>query len=297
MARRRIELSASGIDDGLLGLSSDPFTQGVPQAPGLRVPSVLTGDHPPTRPRYLFLLATRKILNTCRLIGIRQGLTIGNFLNADAPSTYPLELFVTSPTWKFVDGNVSWHLVYEDNAQPNPHQLTITDTQNWAKDCSDSPAMLYSTFTNGVVNVNGAPILYMENLTAYTPPQLQNSWKPIAGDLKNFYDLRFPYTGDGAWRAFGGSDGGIWLEAGRRVSLYASILQTNPATRPNSVPSIAGPPVAVAGGLPPEEAFVSLMAQLNSGEASSLGAQYWRVLGALIFEDEIDDATGEVSRG
>ena len=295
MTRRRYELSASGIDDGRIGLSTDPWSNGVSQGPGLRIPPVLPQDHPATRPRYLFLLATRKILNPCWLIGMRQGLTIGCVLQADAPVAYPLECPVTTPTWCFVDGNVSWHLVYEDNVEPNPHVLTITDTQNWAKDCSDSPAMLYSTFTNTNVGVNGEPILYMENLTAYTPPQLQNSLKPVAADLKCFYDIRFPYASQGAWRSFGGSGGenGIRLEMGRRVSLYASILQSNPSSRAASVPSVGtGAPHNVAPfGLPPEEAFLSLITNnVNDGEgASAFAPVYWRVLGSLIFEDEIEE--------
>ena len=300
MARRRYELSASGIDDGRMGLSTDPWTNGTSQGPGLRIPPIVTGgtdgsgDSPATRPRFLFLLATRKILNPCRLIGMRQGLTIGCPLLADAPRLYALECPVTTPSWCFVDGNVSWHLVYEDNAEPNPHQLTITDTVNWAKDCTDSPSMLYSTFTNTNVGINGEPILYMENLTQYTPPQLQNSWKPVAGDLKCFYDIRFPYASESAWSSFGGSDeqNGIALEMGRRVSLYASILQTNPSTRPASVPAVGpGAPANQAPhGLPPEEAFLSLITNnVNSGEeAPGLAPIYWRVLGSLIFEDEIE---------
>jgi hypothetical protein len=295
MARRRFELSASGIDDGRIGLSTDPWTQGASQGPGLRVPPVLPSDESPaTRQRYLFLLATRKILNPCRLIGMRQGLTIGCVLLADAPVAYPLECPVTTPSWCFVDGNVSWHLVYEDNVEPNPHGPAITDTNNWAKDCSDGPAMLYNTFTNTNVGLNGEPILYMENLTAYTPPQFQNQWKPVAGDLKCFYDIRFPYSSESAWDSFAGGDNekGIALEMGRRVSLYASILQTNPNIRAACVPAIgAGVPNNQApNGLPPEEAFLSLITNnVNSGEGGLGNAPvYWRVMGSLIFEDEIE---------
>jgi hypothetical protein len=282
MAKRRFELSASGLDEATIGVSSDPWTSG--QNTGLRIPKVLPGDTPLNRPRYLFLLATRTILNPCKLIGIRQGLTIGNFLEEDAPNLRPVEFFVTTPNFKFSDGNVSWHLVYEDNVLPNPHELTITDAQNWSKDCADGPAMLYNTFTNTVTNVNGAPIFYMQNLTAYTPPQFQNQWRPVADDLKNFYDLRFPYQSDNAWRAFGK---GIELEVGRRISLYASVLQTNSDTRQDDLPSPA------VLGYPPEEAFISFMSTNGGGgEEPTLGAIYWRVMGGLVFEDEIADVGG-----
>lgn len=283
MAKRRIELSASGLDVGTIGLSSDPWGAG--QNAGLRIPTVLPGDTPLNRPRYLFLLATRKIMNPCRLIGMRQGLTIGNVLAADLPNLRPMEFFVETPTFRFSDGNVSWHLVYEDNALPNPHQLTLTDAQNWAKDCADGPAMLYNTFTNTNVNVNGAPIFYSQNLTAYTPPQFQNQWRPVAEDLKNFYDLRFHYRTNDAWTSFG-HGGGIELEVGRRVSLYASVLQTNPATRQADF-------ATTSSALPPEENFITLMnSNGGGGEVPALPAIYWRVLGALIFEDDIEDVGG-----
>lgn len=295
MARRRYELSASGFDDTLVGMSSDPWSQNRPQGAGLRIPAVLPGDTGPLgRPRYLFCLATRKILNPCKLIGIRQGVTIGNLFltgGGELPiRAYPLEFFVTTPTFRFVDGNISWHLVYEDNAYPEPHELTVTDTNNWAFNVSDGPAMLYRTFANAAVGPNGEPVDYATNLTAYTPPQLQNSWKPVANDLKCFYDLHFPYKSDHAWEAFGKD--GINLEVGRRISLYASVLQTNPATRPPGPSPIGavGPPSSLQApnGLPPEEAFICLATNvLLTG-----GVAYWRILGSLIFDDEIEDVAG-----
>ena len=292
MTRRRYELSASGFDDTLAGLSSDPWSQGNPQGAGLRIPPVLPGDHAISRPRYLFVLATRKILNPCKLIGIRQGVTIGNLIiggGGAAPVTfYPLEFFVTTPTWRFMDGNISWHLVYEDNDFPETHHPILTDTNNWAQNVSDSPAMLYRTFTNTNVNVNGAPLDYVNTLTAYTPPQLQDTWKPVAADLKCFYDLRFPYQSD-QWETFGRE--GINLEVGRRISLYASVLQSNPATRIAGVHAIgAAPNVQAPFGLPPEEAFLSLTGSFAA--ETWAGAIYWRILGSLIFDDEIEDRAG-----
>ena len=278
-----------------MGLTSDPWSQGNPQGAGLRIPPILPGDTTANRPRYLFCLATRKILNDCKLIGIRQGVTIGNLIVTtpfEEPSTfYPLEFFVTTPTWRFMDGNISWHLVYEGNDFPETHHPILTDTNNWAQNVSDSPAMLYRTFANTNVNPNtGAPLDYVNTLTAYTPPQLQLTWEPVAADLKCWYDLRFPYQSDHAWEAFG--EEGINLKRGRRISLYASILQTNPATRVLGVHSIggAGPPVTIEApnGLPPEEAFLSLTGSV----AGFAGAIYWRVLGALIFDDQIEDRDG-----
>lgn len=295
--KRRYELTATGIDDALIGMSSDPWSQGAPQAEGLRVPPVVEGAHGIIdRPRFLFCLATRVIMKPCRLVGIRQGVTIGMDLANGTPPFRPIELFVTTPSFKFSDGNISWHLVYEDNARPTPHELDIRNTNNWMFEVSDGPAMLYETFTNGVVGPNGDPLLYMRNLTAYTPPQLQLTWKPVAEDLKCFYGLRFPYMEGHAWADLGG-EGGIELEVGRRVSLYASVLQSNPATRPADVaPTLVGGVKSAPQGIPPEEAFISVLDIAAGGELPAVGPVYWRVMGGLVFEDYLGEATVEGSQ-
>lgn len=277
--KRRFEISASGIDNALQGISSDPFGQsGTPQAAGLRIPPVLPSDTgPTTRPRYLFCLATRRMVKPCRLIGVRQGLTIGCDINVlTGPPLKIIELNVTTPNFQFTDGNVSWHLVREPNGRPTQRR-PATDTNNWAFDFSDDAAMLYESFANSSTTPSGAPFFYFEGLTAYVPPQVTGRFKPVEEDLFNFPDIRFRWDSDHAW-----SSVNIDLNENDRISLYASVLQTNPATRVN--PVTTNPPPF---GTPPEQAFIAAYSQAAAGEEPATGPEYWRVFGALMFEDEI----------
>jgi hypothetical protein len=218
-----------------------------------------------------------------RVLGCRQGLTLGVNLAAvnGEPGYQPLEFAVQTPDFKFPDGNVSWHIVLEQNSKPR-NQKPLTDTNNWSYGWADGPAMLYDSFTNTNVTTNGAPQFYMLGLTAYVPPKLYPSWHPIAADLLSFHDLRFPQNSNQAWSAFGD---GIEVENGTRVSLYATVLQTAPGTYQLS-PTVtgSGTPGSPVNGTPPEWAFVS--AYTITGEAP-VGPNYWRIFGSLIFEDEI----------
>ena len=141
---------------------------------------------------------------------------------------------------------------------------------------SQVPAMLYETFTNSNVDpLTGAPAYYPVGLTAYTPPAL-TAWQPIAG-LGNLKDVRFP------WEAPTDSQGiREEVEGSCKISLYASVLQTNPLTRLQPVlPAVAStyPP-----GLSPESAFIN---SLVSGGRSRV--IFWRVFGSILFEDSEAD--------
>jgi len=270
---KRYEISTLGIDEGLQGLSSDPFAPtGFTSYAGLRVPVVLPGVSQANMPRYRFLLATRRYNGKTKIIGIRQGLTIGCDANAGTPPERPLECNVTTPGFRFSDGNVSWHLVKEEQADRN-FIRPQTDTESWAFMQSESPAMLYQTFTNTTVNPQtGAPIYYPLGLTAYTPPATGTHWRHIAA-LGNFHDLRFPWNSPEAWDTLN-----IEVEGSGRISLYATVLQTNPATRSNGSNTVT----ALSSTACPEESFIK--------DLSAVGVVYWRVFGSLIFEDLMGDA-------
>jgi hypothetical protein len=143
-------VTTSGLDETLQGISTDPYGAILPSALGLRIPSVLNaGIVVPNQPRYLFLLASRILERDKTVIrGIRQGLTIGLNRSATANRVLPYEFPVTSPWWRFPDGNVSWHLVREPNDGFNP-QHPLTDAPSWRYLESDQSAMLYK----------GAPLL------------------------------------------------------------------------------------------------------------------------------------------
>lgn len=275
MGQLRLEVSTQGLDEALQGISSDPFTSsGNSTYTGLRIPPVLpTYTTPDKQPRYLFTLASVTFQNGIKLLGMRQGLTIGMDANLGVAPERPIEAFVQTPTFRFVDGNVSWHLVVE--RQPARKQGAVaTDTQSWQKLQSDSPAMLYQTFTNTNTDPSGAPIFYMQTMTAYTPPALA-SLEGIAG-LGTFRDLRFPWYDPDVWLAFG--EKGVDIDGGGRLSLHASVLQTNPATRGS--PSKTGTQISMPGSFP-EEGFLQ---DYNVTGPPILGPIYWRIMGSLIVE-------------
>ena len=277
----RVEIAASGVDEALQGLTSDPFAASQPTASGLRIPAVLPGDGGDVgkRPRYLFLLASRTITAPTRIVGARQGVTIGCDANFGTPPFRPVQLWVQTPNFSFIDGNISWHIVREPNPQPTP-RLALTDSASWRKTFSDGPAMLYDTFTNTNVGTNGEPLIYPVGLTAYTPPQTQQTWQSLGGDLGCFRDLRFPWDADHAWESLD-----IPVEGNCRISFYVSVLQTNPATRPNAV--FADPVARTTGGVsdPIEEVFIQNFTS-GGGDFPVVGPAYWKVFGSLIFKDE-----------
>ena len=282
MARIKIEVSTLGIDEALQGVSTDPFTtSGQPTYTGLRVPPVLNNlispSTTPPQPRYLMNLASVKFQSGLWLRGIRQGYTLGIDANQGTPPEYPIELWAQTPTFRFPDGNISWHCVIERQRSPK-EQNPSTDTQNWSFLRSDTPAMLYQTFVNTNVDPNtGAPLFYMKGLTHYDPPDLTQQLESVGG-LGNIHDLRYPWDSDRAWSAFG--DEGIWIHGDGRLSLYASVLQTNPATRGSPTMTMT---TLSSGGLP-EEAFI----QDYTATVSELviGPIYWRIMGALLVETE-----------
>lgn len=276
--RLRVEVSTTGVDEALQGVSSDPFsTSGYSTSTGLRIPAVLSGSSTPaTQPRYLFCLASLTFQDGIKLLGIRQGLTIGVDANEGSPPERVVECWVKTPNFRFVDGNVSWHLVIENQPQRNQN-IPGTNAQNWVKLQSDSPAMLYQTFTNSNTTATGAPVLYIDGLTAYAPPDLTQSWQPVAG-LGNIHDLRFPWDSGNAWKSFG--EGGVPIEGGGRLSLYASVLQSNPATRGSPTIEVTN----LSSNAAPEECFIQNYSYGGEEEEPAGGPIFWRIMGALLVE-------------
>lgn len=273
MPRRTYEIASIGIDEGLQGLSSDPFGSAFPSSVGLRVPAFVNT----TTTRYLFLLATRTVGRgeIVRVRGWRQYTTIG--INAPAGGgaagvARPVEFEVVTPGFRFSDGNISWHLVREPPQEPAQRRPN-TDLSNFAFQTSEQPALLYDAVT--FTGPNGG--FYFINMTAYTPPLGRlETWEPVAG-LGNVHDLRAGWRSAEAW-----DDSLDCPVAGpARVSLYASVLQTNPATR-----IAANNPSPTSLGDPPEESFIFRWNGQGVGLAGEGGGvRYWRVAGALILED------------
>ena len=186
--RKIYEVSTRGIDYALQGLTSDPFSSTPPQSTGLVVP-------PLTGVRFLFLLASRVVSRPTRIRGIGQYATLAaKFTTGSSEGgtlqTVVYERPIETPTWRFPDGNISWHLVYE---QYIPPKILTTNSVNFAYRSSDQPALLYETFTaTNADAASAAPIDYATDLSAYTPPTIWSGWKPLAGQLFNISDIRFP---------------------------------------------------------------------------------------------------------
>jgi len=180
-------------------------------------------------------------------------------------ANYPLEREVTTPFWKFVDGNISWHL-----RRIGPlYQNTTATTKN-----SESMQFLYGQ----------TPALLFQNLPSdfggYVPPYGgQPPGNALIPDLATFHDIRFPWWSNQAWH---GLD--IEIEGPCDIALFASVLQTNPLTR---TPLVIPPGVPLRT-LQPEDAFIATPAnpadpRQQIGPAPN--AVYARVAGSLIFEE------------
>jgi len=246
----RYEISSTGYDPYLQGVGSDPDGSGY--AVGVRVPTTPSAK---TGTRYMFMLAKARITarQVARLVGIRQMATIGVAVpNDDQGSVYPLELQVTSPFWKFTDGNISWHL----RRLPPGYQATFETFSSEGEAYLDSqtPALIYSS----AIGEGGG------YLAPYRVPGV-----PLIGQLGTWYDLRWNWRADQAYYSLDAE-----IEGPCEIALYASVKQTNTETRPALV--LPGSLPGGTGCIPPEDAFV----------ANFPNAVYWRVAGDLIFQEE-----------
>lgn len=274
----RVEVATSGIDDAFQGLSTDPFglpgVTPVSSGTGLRIPTFRQDN----TTRYLFLLATRTISAPTRIKGIRQYATLGAQITTaqEVGSTrQTIEFPITTSNFYLTDGNISWHLVEEPNAhpvtsiQPLVAARTVTDSECFIQGNGDGPALLYQ---QGSVTFSANQTqYYFNNMTAYQPPPIWNEWQPIAG-LGNMHDIRFPWVDAEAWNSL---DGCVVCAGGgeRRVSLYASVLQTAGA-----IPVVSA---TSSLGYGPEQDFIAAMEPLSN--VSSVF--FWKVAGSIMFED------------
>jgi hypothetical protein len=259
-SRRVFEVASSGIDEFLQGVGSDPF--GGSSSVGLRVPTLATPD---AHNRYLFMLASFSVGVGvwARIKGYRQLVTIGKSTGTGSAPRF-VEQGVTTPTWRFPDGNISWHLrrLGPPDAQGYPKAATnFTDLRSFVHNFSVGPALLY-----GAYGITPGDAFYMQ-LTGYQAPNGGKPWgTPLrAGEQGTFYDLRTPWRSARAWTSLD-----MDLEGPDTVALFASVRQTSGLI--TSVNSLANTPNAS-----PEDQFLA---------AYGPGVLYWRVGGSLIVEVE-----------
>lgn len=257
----RWEVSTSGFDPNLGLVGGGPYTlPGQPYYTGLQIPQFQPTD---TRLRFLMLLAIAKFGagRKIRLVGMRQLLTIGvNVANPEqgpeSARSYPLELEVQTPTWRYPDGNICWHLMrIPPNTSANFNPLNNEGVQY---QIGETPALLYETM---------GPLA-----TDYVPPNMgPPPGTPVISDLGGFHDIRFPWVTPQAWKSLD-----IEIEGACGIALFASVRQTDPTSRvalvmPQGV-------TANDGIMSKEDAFVRTWA----------GSRYRRIAGSLIFEEEME---------
>jgi hypothetical protein len=249
-----VELSSQSFDRDLLGVGSSPYL-GDAGYLGIRVPQVPTIDQ---QHRYLFRLVAIQVANNRALIvkGLRQYLSIGAFGEAGTDCVPVLsELEVTSPAWHFADGNVSWHLRYENDTQSRLHVIDPAQQPGTSPSLEGTdPVLLYT------------PTSPPFPASPYVPPGAGIP-PPFAVDaLGTWHDLRFPWD-ETHWEM------SIPLRGPGTLVFYASVHQTDPEERcPIFVPT-AGIDV-----LSPEDQFVAAF------EADEIDVMYQRVAGALTVE-------------
>lgn len=259
--RRTIEIQTTGFDEFLQGIGGDP--EGGGTYIGLRVPSFVPAD------RYLFQGFSFSIGAgvKARVLGHRKLITIGVKQGTGDTARF-VEQEVTSPVWRFQNGNVSFHLnrlgAPDAASIPNFGQGPI-DSPSFKFQWAHTPALLYATAA-------GASPFYT-SLTAYTAP---NGGKPWGSSVYNGvtagaqYGLDTPWRTHGAWHALG-----FDIIGPDTISGFISVKQSDPSTRIELTP----PQTVYQAGIPPEEAFL-----LNFATA-----QYWRVGYAIILETDTAD--------
>jgi hypothetical protein len=258
----RHEIVPATLDPFVALLGSDPY--GSPVGTGLLVPSTPTGSlvtagQSPSLFRYLFLLAKEQFNSGeqgVRLTGIRQYAEL--VATVSGLGTFRKE--ITNPLWHPPDGSISWHVMLI----PKTWQLTrnVQNTDSLVFRDAYGPALLYET----IAGPQFAP-------TAYTPPNAGRPWgKPIGGvSLGNMHDLRYRWRQSQLELTLD-----IPIPLPCDVALFASVRQNDPATNP------------AATGLTANQ-FTALGAEDQFLTAYSASAQYGRIAGSLVFDENLGE--------
>ena len=262
----RYELVTVGPSPEFGFIGSDPYETNA--FTGLEVPAVPSRDIDDAR--YLFLLA-RATFSTgeqssdrcgVRLVGIRQYAELVARIPADTPplasqgglpagATAVFRKEIKSPLWHPPDGNISWHVMVINRVQ--------RDTRNPAN-------------TDGVIFQDAlSPALLFQTLAPYSPPNGGRPWgTPMAASLGNMHDLRYFWRADNSEYVLD-----VPVPVPCDVVLFASVRQNDPELNP----TLADPAVT--------QQFVALSEEDKFLVAYSAFAQYGRIAGALVFDQNI----------
>lgn len=256
----------SQFDPALSFVGGSPFVGDIAST-GIVLPATPTPDQVS---RYLCRLCAASVAPNTRCIvrSIRQYLSIiGRVTGEHGVPAWDFELPVRTPLWRFVDGNVSWHL----------RRVTEREPEELATDVI--LGFPYSRTRRGLT----AAILGRIAAPGYIPLNAGIPYGQDLGSLGNFYDIRFP------WEDFDQSDDlGIEVVGPCDLVLYASVYQTDPATRP-PFPGSDDLRNKLVEVVAPEDAFLLRLAN----------ARYHRIAGAMLLDFcnlEIKDTSGDCVR-
>lgn len=236
-----VELASAAFDLDAQGVGSSPYLGDMANT-GLLLPTAATTSQ---QTRYLVRLLGIQIPVGRSIIirGLRQLATIREVRELVGGQMVPVELEITSPLWHFTDANISWHVKWHADNQfarrSDAAQVPGTDPDLIGLDT----ALLYQT------------------LAPYAPP---NGGVPPSRDvpyLGTWRDMRWPWTNT-EWEL------NVFVPGPGLVVMYASVHQSNPATRPPSLGATD------AGALRPEDRFIQ----------EFTNAIYGRVGGAMTVE-------------
>jgi len=258
MRRGRLEIATIGFNPNLQLVGSDP--NGSPYDLGLFVGANASADTPTERQLIMLCQKQFNAGQRGRLVGFRQYLTMGVNIPVTAPggaAFYPLERPIETPTWKFIDGNVLWGI---RRVPPSPHwKPNLLNADGFAFEWSETPAQLFESVAGGVV----------------TPPY--GGLFPgnvLVPELGRFFDLRCR-----RWSQPVELD--IPFEGPCNIAFFASIQQTNPATRTPAPPIGDSPPIPVSQqingniALPGNSANEHWYVVTTSGGVGTVGELYF----------------------
>ena len=252
-----IETGSRGIDEYWRAIGSTSYPNSVDRT-RILIPEPRNTPGPAgSSTRYVIRLAAHRVPPGRNVIvhGVRQYLDIGVQIDVGRGQPYILNQPIISPFWTFSDAIVTWHLV-----QQRTHEATTNSPGGFAP--SDLPPgwsqELDSTNT-GLIALNPFQGAGHQSLLLGEVP---GTVYPL-DSLGSFSDIRFP------WISSANGSLGYVVEGNSIVALYATVLQTDPDTRP-VLPA-------------PEDIF-----SLNQEERFILAnpnARYWSIAGSLILQE------------
>lgn len=207
--RERVIVSSSQIDAGLNLVGGSPF------------PGDMTASGVPIPPEPTVSQDTRYLVRCCG-IGLNAGekaiikslalqLTIGADVDQEDGTVIPFEIPVLTTGWRFTDGNVTFHLRHVNDGRPiksEPHDFAWgTYPMQWSRNGLSS--IILGRVVDGIYEPLNAGMPYGNGV----------------GGLGTIHDVRWPVMPPPT------NDLDLEVEGPGEVVVYASVHQTDPATR------------------------------------------------------------------